>query len=75
MEIQVKVHHEDGSYWAEVHELPGCFASGDTVEELVEAVQEAVQMYLTKSPAPVGAAQTVELSSFTVATSARLQPA
>src|SRR5450755_1441050 len=26
--LHVDVHHEDGSYWAEVRELPGCFASG-----------------------------------------------
>jgi len=44
--LHVDVHHEDGSYWAEVRELPGCFASGDTVAELVEAVEEAVALYL-----------------------------
>jgi len=34
----------DGTYWAEVQELPGCFASGHTVEELEEALVEAIQM-------------------------------
>jgi predicted RNase H-like HicB family nuclease len=44
--LHVDVHREDGSYWAEVRELPGCFASGDTVAELIESVEEAVALYL-----------------------------
>ena len=36
----------DGSFWAEVKELPGCFASGFSLEELQEAVIEAMQMSL-----------------------------
>lgn len=41
------VHEEaDGSLWAEVRELPGCFASGFGVEELQEALLEAIQMSL-----------------------------
>jgi predicted RNase H-like HicB family nuclease len=44
--LHVDVHHEDSSYWAEVRELPGCFASGDTVGELIESVEEAVALYL-----------------------------
>jgi predicted RNase H-like HicB family nuclease len=44
--LHVDVHHEDGSYWAEVPELPGCFASGDTAAELIESVEEAVALYL-----------------------------
>ena len=37
---------EDGSLWAEVKELPGCFASGFSVAELQEATVEAIQMCL-----------------------------
>src|SRR5437868_13901217 len=44
--LHVDVHQEDGSYWAEVRELPGCFASGDTAAELIESVEEAVSLYL-----------------------------
>jgi predicted RNase H-like HicB family nuclease len=51
MELTVRVHSEDdGSYWAEVQELPGCFASGDTFDELLEALSEAVSLYLTDNP-------------------------
>lgn len=41
----VTVHREDGSFWAEVDELPGCFAAGDTEEELQESLVEAVGLY------------------------------
>lgn len=43
------VHHEDdGSYWAEVVELPGCFASGFSLDELYEGVAEAIGLYLSE---------------------------
>jgi predicted RNase H-like HicB family nuclease len=45
LEFVVKVHTEDGSYWAQVVELPGVFASGDTLDELVEALGEAISLY------------------------------
>jgi len=45
-EFRVLVHEEDGSYWAEVEDLPGCFASGHNLEELREAVVEAITLYL-----------------------------
>lgn len=50
MELTVTVHHEDGSLWAEVPELPGCFASGRTVSELEAALAEAVGLYLWDLP-------------------------
>jgi predicted RNase H-like HicB family nuclease len=46
MELTVAVHDEGGSFWSEVRELPGCFASGRTLEELAEALEEAVGMCL-----------------------------
>ena len=30
---------EDGSYWADVPELPGCFASGDNLDELFDSLR------------------------------------
>jgi len=45
--FHVVVHEEDdGSFWAEVQELPGCFASGFSWEELREALTEAMQVWL-----------------------------
>ena len=46
MELTVRVHFEDDAYWAEVVELPGCFASGETLDELKDALDEAIAMYL-----------------------------
>jgi len=46
MELTVAVRNEDGGYWSEIRELPGCFASGRTLEELTEALEEAVGQYL-----------------------------
>jgi predicted RNase H-like HicB family nuclease len=43
---RVLVHEGDGAYWAEVDDLPGCFASGHDLEELREAVIEAITLYL-----------------------------
>ncbi len=45
--FNVVVNEEsDGTYWAEVKELPGCFASGFSMAELQEAVFEAMQLWL-----------------------------
>lgn len=46
MELTARIHIEEGSYWADVPELPGCFASGDTLDELFESLQEGVALYL-----------------------------
>ncbi|MEV7013245.1 type II toxin-antitoxin system HicB family antitoxin [Streptosporangium sp. NPDC051022] len=43
----IQVHEEDDSYWAEVEELPGCFASGDSIEELWSNLSEAIGLYLS----------------------------
>lgn len=43
------VHDDgDGFLWTEVDGMPGCFASGANVEELVEAVAEAVVLYVSE---------------------------
>jgi predicted RNase H-like HicB family nuclease len=46
MELTARIHIEDGSYWADVPELPGCFASGDTLDELFESLRKGVALYL-----------------------------
>lgn len=49
-EFIVRLHQEDSSLWAEVLDLPGCFASGDTLDELREALEEAISLYLHDDP-------------------------
>ena len=44
MEINVVVHdaEEEGGYWAEVPAIPGCATQGETFEELIQNLYEAV---------------------------------
>lgn len=37
---------EDGAWIAEVPSLPGCGSDGDTREEALERVKEAIQVYI-----------------------------
>ena len=44
MKIKVVVHDaEEGGYWAEVPSIPGCATQGETMEELLENLNEAVE--------------------------------
>ena len=43
----VGVHKEDGSFWAEILEMPGCFVSGESIDEIREALAEAMGLYLS----------------------------
>ena len=44
MKIKVVVHEaEEGGFWAEVPAIPGCATQGETLEELMSNVQEAVE--------------------------------
>jgi len=47
MEYSVVVHEaEEGGYWAEVPALPGCYSQGETVDEALGNVKEAIELYL-----------------------------
>jgi predicted RNase H-like HicB family nuclease len=46
MELTARIHLEDGSYWADVPQLPGCFASGDSLDELFDSLREGITLYL-----------------------------
>ena len=40
----VLVHEaEEGGYWAEVPELPGCVSQGETLDELEANIKEAIE--------------------------------
>lgn len=47
-ELRLRVRLEDGSLWATVEQLPGIFATGDTVDELRESLREAVALYIAE---------------------------
>jgi predicted RNase H-like HicB family nuclease len=48
--VQVCIREEEGMYWAEVPEHPGLFASGETMDELLEALAEAWTLYTDAEP-------------------------
>jgi predicted RNase H-like HicB family nuclease len=37
---------EDGGYWVECPSLPGCSSQGDTVEEALEMIKDAIEGHL-----------------------------
>ena len=44
MKLKIIVHEaEEGGYWAEVPSIPGCATQGDTFEELLSNIYEAVE--------------------------------
>lgn len=44
MKIKVIVHEvEEGGYWAEVPAIPGCASQGETFEELLQNLYEAIE--------------------------------
>jgi predicted RNase H-like HicB family nuclease len=44
MKLKVIVHEaEEGGYWAEVPSIPGCATQGETFDELLSNLYEAVE--------------------------------
>jgi len=44
VKFKVIVHEaEEGGFWAEVPALPGCITEGDTEQELIANLEDAIQ--------------------------------
>ena len=44
MEFTVVIRKaEEGGFWAEVPMLPGCYSQGETIEETLENIKEAIE--------------------------------
>ena len=44
MKLKVILHEtEEGGYWAEVPAIPGCVTQGESVQELLRNIHEAVE--------------------------------
>ena len=55
MKIKVVVHEaEEGGYWAEVPSIPGCATQGETFEDLLQNLYEAVEGCLSVDIEPGG---------------------
>ena len=47
MKLKVIIHKaEEGGYWAEVPALPGCFSQGETVDEMLANIREAIECHV-----------------------------
>ena len=44
MKLKIILHEaEEGGYWAEVPSIEGCVSQGETLDDLIENVSEAVE--------------------------------
>ena len=66
MKIEIVVHEaEEGGFWAEVPAIPGCATQGETMDELLRNVQEAIEGCLSidvATPKPGGTERIVEIA-------------
>ena len=47
MQYSVVVHEaEEGGFWVDVPALPGCYSQGESVQETLGNVKEAIGLYL-----------------------------
>jgi predicted RNase H-like HicB family nuclease len=54
MKLKVIVHEaEEGGYWAEVPAIPGCATEGDSFEELMENLSDAIKGCLSVDLDPI----------------------
>ena len=53
MKLKVVIHDaEEGGYWAEVPSIPGCATQGETFEDLLQNLYEAIEGCLSVDVAP-----------------------
>lgn len=58
MKLKVIVHEADeGGYWAEVPAIPGCATQGETFEELLTHLYEAIEGCLSVEVSPARIAE------------------
>jgi len=66
MKIKAIVHEaEEGGYWAEVPEIPGCATEGETMDELLANLREAIEGCLSvdvAEPTPGGRQKVLEIA-------------
>jgi predicted RNase H-like HicB family nuclease len=66
IKIKVIVHEaEEGGFWAEVPAIPGCATEGETFEELLKNLYEAIEGCLSvdiAEPKPGGKERVLEIA-------------
>lgn len=67
LKLKVVVHEaQEGGYWAEVPAIPGCATQGETIEELLRNLYEAVEGCLSVDVAPATAGETTRILEIAV---------
>jgi predicted RNase H-like HicB family nuclease len=65
MKVKVVIHEaEEGGFWAEVPAIPGCATQGETFEELLKNLYEAVEGCLSvevEQPAATSKDRVIEI--------------
>ena len=63
MKVRVVIHEaEEGGFWAEVPAIPGCATQGETFEELLTNLYEAVEGCLSVELEPSEEGRTIEIA-------------
>jgi predicted RNase H-like HicB family nuclease len=66
MKIKAIVHEaEEGGFWAEVPAIPGCATEGDTMEELIKNLHDAIEGCLSvdvEKPSDTAKQQVLEIA-------------
>ena len=65
MKFTAIVHQaQEGGYWAEVPALPGCITEGDTTEELIVNLKDAIEGWLevANNISPTENSQAIEIA-------------
>ena len=59
MKLKIVVHEaEEGGFWAEVPAIPGCATQGETLEELLQNLYEAIEGCLSVEISPAQISET-----------------
>lgn len=67
MKLKVVIHEaEEGGYWAEVPAIPGCATQGDTFDELLHNIYEAVEGCLSVEVQDIAATGTDKIMEIAV---------
>jgi predicted RNase H-like HicB family nuclease len=67
MKLKVVIHKaEEGGFWAEVPAIPGCATQGDTFEELLQNIYEAVEGCLSVNDHEINLDRTAQILEIVV---------
>ncbi len=67
MKLKVVVHPaEEGGFWAEVPAIAGCATQGETLEELMENLHEAIEGCLSVDIQPIQDIQNSQVLEITI---------